>query len=104
MRRDEVVTRLVVNLYVSPEDRRTLGAFISRDELIAAIERELDRHSRFPAQEEVRFQIVAAPTGTRLVTRRFNSQSLEHFRSVRDAIERYIDLEIGPSCGGVLVR
>jgi len=103
MSRDEIVTRLVLNLHVSPEERRTLGPFVSRAEVARVIEQELRGRQRFPAHDG-RVQIVVSLTGTRLVTRRVASETFEPFARVRDAIERYIDLEIGPSCGGVRVR
>ncbi len=102
--RDDIVTRLVLNLRVTPEDRRALGPSVTRAEVARVIENQLRRHRRFPAEPDGRVTIVVALTGTRLVTRRFSSEHVETFPGVRDAIERYLDLEIGPSCGGVRVR
>jgi len=102
--RDEIVARLVLNLHLTPEDRRAVGPSVSRDEVATVIGNQLRRHRRFPAEPDGRATIVVTLTATRLVTRRFTSEHVESFPSVRDAIERYIELEIGPSCGGVRVR
>jgi len=104
MTRDEIVTRLVLNLHVTPDDRRAVGPFVTRDEVATVIGNQLRRDRRFPAEPDGRATIVITLTETRLVTRRFTSEHIETLPSVRDAIEQYIALEIGPSCGGVCVR
>lgn len=103
--RDAIVTRLVLNLPISAEERRTLGAFVRRSEVVRAIERELEHQGRFPADGEGRMQIVVrAANEVLLVQHRLTEQPIERFASADEAVGRYIDLEIGPSCGGVRVR
>lgn len=103
--REAIVSRLVLNLPISAEDRRTLGAFVRRSEVVRAIERELEHQGRFPADGEGRMQIVVRSANqVLLIHHRLTEQPIERFATPDEAIGRYIDLEIGPSCGGVRVR
>lgn len=100
--RDAIVSRLVLNLPISSEERRALGAFVRRAEVVRAIERELEHKKRFPADGEGRAQIVVRGQKEILVVHhRSDGQTEEGFSTVHDAISRFIQVEIGPSCGGV---
>jgi hypothetical protein len=94
----------VLGKVLSADERRAIGGFVTREEIAAAIEAQLGRASQFPAEGEGGSQIVVGETGASVIARRRTSQQVRAFASVRDAIEHYIDVEIGPSCGGVLVK
>ncbi len=102
--RDETITLLVTSKSVSAEARRKLGPFVTRDEVARAIERELRRTSRFPNDRHEGTRIVVSSTGAKLVARRRNGPTTESFPSLRQAVQRYIEVEIGPSCGGLPIR
>jgi hypothetical protein len=102
--RADAVVKVLLNRPIGARERSALGGFLRRDEIAAAIQRELERFPRFPVESDGGWQIVVAPTGTHLVTRRRASPASERFTSVRAAVDRYIDVEIGPSCGGVPLK
>jgi len=102
--RDEIVTRLVLNMPVSANERASLGGFVTRDEIVQAIERELERGPRFPTSGTCTRQIQVTSPGARLVVQRFSKRHFERLETVRQAVDRYVDLEFGPSCGGVPIK
>jgi hypothetical protein len=102
--RDHIVTRLVLNVPVSAQERASLGGFVTRDEIVQAIERELHRSPHFPASAPWNRQIQVAPPGARLVVQRLWKRRFESFDNAREAVERYIELEFGPSCGGIPIK
>jgi hypothetical protein len=103
-RRDEIIALLVAHQPISMDERRSLGGFVTGEEIARAIEGALRRGPRFPDGNREGSRIVVSLTGATLEIRRRNAPSSEHFESVRAAINRYIEVEIGPSCGGVRVR
>jgi hypothetical protein len=102
--RDEIVARLVRNVPVSAEERASLGGFVTRSEIAEAIERELESNPRFPTSAPCTRQIEVTHPGARLVVQRFSKRHFERFETARQAVDRYVDLEFGPSCGGVPIR
>jgi hypothetical protein len=104
--RSELVQRLVLGQSVSPTERWALGPFVTRSEIAAAIAGELRRHGRFPVDAQGRggLQLAIAPSGVLLRTRRCSRAKSEIFASMTNAVERYIESEIGPSCGGLRIR
>jgi hypothetical protein len=101
--REEIVTRLVRNVPVSEHERALLGGFVTRDEIVQAIERELEHGPRFPARGPFTRQIELTRPGARLVVQRFSKRRFERFDTARQAVDRFVDLEFGPSCGGVAI-
>ena len=104
MNREAIVNRLVLALPIRIEERRALGAFVRHAEVMRVIEREVQHLGRFPRDGEGRVQIVVRRQGEIVVVqRRIEGQTEEHFSTVHDAVTRYVQVEIGPSCGGVRV-
>jgi hypothetical protein len=106
MQRDVLVTKLVVGAPVSPYERRMIGAFVTRAEVARAIARELERHGRFPREPEGHggLQLIAEGERVRVASRRISGGGPERVCLPAEAIERYIDGELGPSCGGVPIK
>jgi hypothetical protein len=106
MERDVLVTKLVVGVAVSPHERRMIGSFVTRAEVARAIARELERHGRFPWEREGHggLQLVLEGERVRLVSGRFSGGGPDRVCLRAEAIERYIDGELGPCCGGVPIR
>lgn len=99
MDRDALVRKLVLGTSLCKEERRALGAFVTREEIAAAMECEVERRGRFPVDAKGKggLQIVLEWTGARLVLRRARPASApEHLSTVHAAIHRY--------CGGFAVR
>jgi hypothetical protein len=107
MTREEVLTKLLSGSDVSTEERRLLGAFVTHGEIAWVIALLLERHGRFPLDAEksgVGTRLLLEANGVRVITRRI---SVAHPGSVvprGQAVDRYIDEELGPSCGGVPIR
>jgi hypothetical protein len=102
--RDDIVMRLVLNAALSASERASLGGFVTREEIVRVIERELQRIPRFPVGGRLGLQIHVTSPGARLVSRRFATLDVQRFETCREAIGQYIDLEFGPSCGGVPIK
>jgi hypothetical protein len=62
MEREYLVKKLFLGVALSPDERRALGGFVTRDELAVEIARELERDGRFPFDDDNRrgMQIVNA--------------------------------------------
>ncbi|MGH7298600.1 MAG: hypothetical protein ACRELB_26910 [Polyangiaceae bacterium] len=106
MDRNELVTRLVVGTVLSVEERRTLGASVTRAEVGAVIAMLLHRHGRFPLDGEHPggLQLLVAPTGVRVLVRTRTTAHEEPVTTLEAAVSRYIDRELGPSCQGIRIR
>jgi hypothetical protein len=106
MDRDGLVTKLVVGAVVSPHERRALGGYVTRAEVARAIAREVQRHGRFPLEPEGHggLQLVTEGERVRVASRRMSDRGPERVSLPAEAIERYIDDELGPSCGGVPMK
>jgi hypothetical protein len=104
MDRKGLVRKLVSGVHLSIEERQALGSFIRREEIAAAISHELERWGRFPLDTGGGWQLVLVPTGAQLARRRNAIEGSPLFAEPADAIDRYIDCELGPTCGGLPVR
>jgi hypothetical protein len=104
--RDVLVAKLVAGARLSTPERSALGAFVTRREVANAIALHLQKDRRFPRDlaRQGGGQIVVVATGVRLVGHRLSAWRFQFFPTAAPAIERYIDSELGPSCGGVPLR
>jgi hypothetical protein len=106
MDRDEVVTRLVAGSVLTGEERRLLGAFVTRAEVAKVIAMLLGRYGRFPLDAEGMggLELVVVPAGVRVLARRQSTSGAGEILTQDAAIDRYIDQELGPMCHGVRIR
>src|SRR5262249_12637561 len=104
---NDLVESLLLGVSLSPDERRALRGFVTREELASEIARKVTTDGRFPFDHRGRgrMQLVMLGSGhVQLVTRRRSAATTETLASLEGAIEQYVDAEIGPSFGGVLVR
>jgi hypothetical protein len=103
--RARLLARLLWNDSLTLAERRSLGPCVTREELAVTIEQVLATSHVFPPRAHGRTQVRVSGPGVYLVRSRMNRRrTLELCTSVRDAVERFLDIEIGPSCGGMPVR
>ncbi len=106
MDRAALVAKLVGGEHLSREEREALGAYVRRAEVAAAIAALLASEGRFPRDAHVHggWQIVVAGGVVRLESHRTSQRTTRAFRDAGSAIDHYIDHEVGPSIGGVVLR
>jgi hypothetical protein len=107
MSRNDLVESLLLGVSLSRDERRALRGFVTREELVSEIARRVTTDGRFPFDHrgKGRMQLVMLGSGhVQLVTRRRSAATAETLASLEAAIEQYVDSEIGPSFGGVVVR
>ena len=91
---------------LTADERRLLGAFVTRAEIAKVIETLLGRYGRFPLDAEGMggLELVVVPTGVRVLARRQSASGTGEIVALDAAIDRYIDQELGPMCHGVRIR
>jgi hypothetical protein len=104
--REEVVMKLVAGAALTSEERAALGAFVTREEVGAAIALLLQRYGCFPFDGECPsgLTLVVNHSGVQVTLRRRSTADSGHTTTVETAIGRYIDEEFGPSCQGIQIR
>jgi hypothetical protein len=103
--RARLLARLLWNDPLTLAERRSLGHSVTREELAVTIEQVLATSQVFPPRANGRTQVRVSEAAVYLVRSRLNRRrTLELCTSLRNAVERFLDIEIGPSCGGIPVR
>ena len=113
--------KLVTAFHLNVEERRSLGGFVTREEIREAVLRGLREHGHFPPHARPwkpghpcyeGGQLLAVPQGVRLLMQRSHpadpltlaEAKVEDFDSEETAVDHYVASQIGSRYDGLPVR